>query len=299
MIRYEQCPACGSNTIQKQLEVKDYTVSEQCFEIWECSHCRLRFTQNVPDQSQIGAFYKSENYISHTETKKGLINRLYHFIRKVTIRSKRRLILNETKIKQGSILDIGAGTGLFLKAMRDADWRVSGIEPDDLARSKAQELYGVLLLHPDVLFEFGSHTFNAITLWHVLEHVHDLHSYLTQINKLLAKNGVLFIAVPNYTCYDAQTYQQYWAAYDVPRHLYHFSPQSIRVLLEQHGMILKKIKPMWFDSFYIAMLSEKNKSLGRGNTLKAFWNGLWSNCIALTNKGRCSSIIYIIQKKDD
>jgi 2-polyprenyl-3-methyl-5-hydroxy-6-metoxy-1,4-benzoquinol methylase len=296
MIKYQQCPVCGSNNILYQLVVKDYTVSKQSFEIWQCNSCTVRFTQNIPNQEAIGAFYKSENYISHSDTKKGLVNWLYHLVRKKTLRSKKKLIIKESQLQKAQVLDIGCGTGAFLYDMQQSGWSITGIEPDENAREKAGQLLEIPVYPPEKLFDLNSSAYDVITMWHVLEHVHDLHGYLKQINNLLKDDGILFIAVPNYTSSDAAMYKQHWAAYDVPRHLYHFSPPSMEQLLQQHGMQVKKIEPMWFDSFYVCLLSEQYKN-GKSNFIKAIWNGLKSNYRALKNKKKCSSIIYIIEKK--
>ena len=295
MIHYTSCPVCKSELIQEQLTAIDHTVSQKKFSIWQCNACTARFTQDVPDQDAIGVYYASDNYISHSDTKKGIINSLYHLVRKRTLNSKRRLVINETGIMKGFILDIGCGTGAFLNTMKEADWAITGLEPDVVARNKAAELYGIHPQEPGELFALKPASFNAITLWHVLEHVHELHEYIKQFETLLAPNGKLFIAVPNYTSKDAEMYKDNWAAYDVPRHLYHFSPQSMQKLLSIHGMQLTAVKAMWFDSFYVSMLSEQYKN-GKGNIIKAVLNGFISNLIAWGNVRKCSSVIYVLSK---
>ena len=293
MIIYSACTCCNSENIVKALSAKDYTVSNEEFEIWQCNACTARFTQNVPDKNEIEKYYQSEDYISHSDTKKGFINSLYHRVRKRTLHSKRKNVEKFTKLSTGKVLDIGAGTGAFLSTMDKAGWNVTGIEPDEIARENAKKLYGLSLQTPQELFNLPPQSFDAITMWHVLEHVHELHEYMDQLIKLLKPRGCLFVAVPNYTCYDEKVYKEFWAAYDVPRHLYHFSPRSITQLLLQHGLQLKDIKPMWYDSFYVSMLSEKYKS-GKNNFLNAIWTGSVSNWRALFNKETCSSLIYII-----
>jgi 2-polyprenyl-3-methyl-5-hydroxy-6-metoxy-1,4-benzoquinol methylase len=295
MIHYTGCPVCKSELIQKQLTAKDHTVSQKTFSIWHCNACTARFTQDVPEQDAIGAYYASDNYISHSDTKKGIINSLYHLVRKKTLNSKRRLVINETGIMKGEVLDIGCGTGAFLNTMKEAGWAITGLEPDAVARSKAAELYGIHPQESAELFELTPASFNAITMWHVLEHVHELHAYIKQIAELLAHNGKLFIAVPNYTSKDADIYAADWAAYDVPRHLYHFSPQSMEKLFSLHGLQLAAVKPMWFDSFYVSMLSEQYKN-GKGNIIKAVFNGFISNLKAWEDVRKCSSVIYVISK---
>ena len=295
MIHYTNCPVCESENIQLQLSAKDHTVSQNVFAIWHCRDCTVRFTQDVPAADEIGAWYASENYISHSDTKKGFINSLYHLVRKRTLHSKKRLIIKETGMPKGKVLDLGCGTGAFLNTMAAAGWGITGLEPDVNARKKAMELYNIQPLEPAKLSELEPSSYHAITLWHVLEHVHELHAYLKQLETLLAPGGKLFIAVPNYTSHDAAIYAAYWAAYDVPRHLYHFSPQSILQLLTTYNLQLITCKPMWYDSFYVSMLSEQYRN-GKGNIIKACWNGFISNLKAIGNKKRCSSVIYVIGK---
>lgn len=297
LVHYTTCPVCNSADISKSLEAKDYTVSAEVFEIWHCSSCTHRFTQDVPVQEETGRYYQSTDYISHSETKKGLINSLYHIVRKKTLISKRKLIESVTGIKSGNILDIGCGTGSFILAMKENGWKVKGLEPDEAARKKGEQLYGLQLEPIAEFFQLIPQSFDVITMWHVLEHVHELHEYILQLKSLLKPGGNLLIAVPNYTSADARHYKEFWAAYDVPRHLCHFSPQSMQALIEKHEMKIETMKPMWFDSFYVAMLSEKYKS-GKNNLFSAFFNGLISNLQAFRANCRCSSLIYIISNKD-
>ena len=204
-------------------------------------------------------------------------------------------MIDETGTTKGTILDIGCGTGAFLHNMQNAGWNITGIEPDEVARNKAKELYTITPLDPAELFGLAPATFNAITMWHVLEHVHNLHGYLQKISDLLASGGRLFIAVPNYTSYDAAVYKEHWAAWDVPRHLYHFSPASMEQLLKKFGLTLLGCKPMWYDSFYVSMLSEQYKN-GKGNFFRASWIGFISNLKTIGNKRKCSSVIYVVGK---
>lgn len=293
-IHYSHCPVCGSLNINPLQGVRDHSVSKEEFVIWFCSDCTLRFTQDVPDENSIGDYYQSADYISHTNTDKGLVNKTYQRVRKRTLNQKANLIIGETK-QRGSILDVGAGIGAFLSVMKERQWEVKGIEPDAGARSKAKELFGLDLSDTNGFSTLQDQQFDAITLWHVLEHVHDLHPYMEKLKGLLKPEGKLFIAVPNYQSLDASIYKSYWAAYDVPRHLYHFSPKSIEVLLQKHGLEMTAKKPMWYDSFYISLLSSKYK-FGKTGWLSSGWNGLRSNITALFNKDRVSSLIYIARK---
>lgn len=295
IIHYTQCPVCNSAEIKKVLTARDYTVSQENFAILECNHCTLRFTQDVPSQNAIASYYKSENYISHTDTSKGLVNQLYKSVRKRTLVQKRKLIEEVTGRATGNLLDVGAGTGSFLNEMKQNNWQVTGLEPDADARAVAKTLHGIDLRESGNLFALTENSFDAITMWHVLEHVHSLQEYIAQLKKLLTANGRLVIAVPNYTSSDAASYGEYWAAYDVPRHLYHFSPKAMEMLMEKHGLKLIACKPMWFDSFYVSLLSSKYKN-GNTNWIGAGWTGFISNVKAMMNVRKCSSVIYVIKK---
>jgi 2-polyprenyl-3-methyl-5-hydroxy-6-metoxy-1,4-benzoquinol methylase len=296
IITYKTCLCCGSTSVHKVLSCRDYTVSQETFEVWECANCTFRFTRNAPGEEAIAPYYQSAAYVSHSDTKQGLVNRLYHVVRGFTLKSKCNLVADVTGQKNGSLVDIGAGTGAFAHTMKSAGWNVTGIEPDATARNNALKNYGLHLQESDQLHQLAASSVDAITMWHVLEHVHDLHGYLQTLRRVIKPSGKLFIAVPNYTSYDAKVYQQHWAAYDVPRHLHHFSPKSMKVLLENQGFVLEAVKPMWFDSVYVSMLSEQYQQ-GRSNFVKALWIGMMSNLRAVVDVQKCSSVIYIISKQ--
>jgi SAM-dependent methyltransferase len=185
LIHYTSCPACNASVIEQVLNAKDYTVSQQTFEIWECRACTLRFTQDVPSQDAIGDYYQSENYISHSNTKKGIVNRLYHRVRERSLNNKRKLL--DSYVKNHAtprLLDLGCGTGAFLAHMKKHGWTVEGIEPSTLAREQA--VAQLLAVHPpEYLFDAAIGDFDVITMWHVLEHVHTLNEYMERLHFLL------------------------------------------------------------------------------------------------------------------
>ncbi|HVK96169.1 MAG TPA: class I SAM-dependent methyltransferase [Flavisolibacter sp.] len=292
-IHYTYCPVCNSTAINPLFTAKDHLVSKEEFVIWQCSSCTLRFTQDVPDEDSIAPYYQSEDYISHTNSDNGMLSRIYKTVRKRTLRQKADLIISQTK-PMGKILDIGAGVGAFLNVMQEKGWNVTGVEPDEGARSVAKSSYNLNLENTSSLPNLTG-KFDAITLWHVLEHVHQLHDYIEMLKKHLSADGRIFIAVPNYTALEADIYKLDWAAYDVPRHLYHFSPAAMVHLLQQHGLQVISKKPMWYDSFYISLMSSKYRK-GKPSWIAAGFNGLRSNITALINKDRCSSLIYIVKK---
>ncbi len=294
-LHHKLCPVCNSKLINPLLTVKDHTVSKEDFVIWQCTNCTLRFTQDAPVEMTIGKYYKSPDYISHTNSDKGLLNKIYQRVKNYTLQKKAELVISSTAIAQGKVLDIGCGTCSFLDVIKKKGWTVTGLEPDEGARTLAKKLYNLNVFDSSSISSLSINSFDAITLWHVLEHVHDLHGYLDQLRELLKSNGKLFIAVPNYQSLDADIYRLQWAAYDVPRHLYHFTPKAMHMLLEKHSLTIKEKKAMPFDSFYISLLSSKYKS-GHTKWLSAFISGLRSNALAAFDVDKCSSIIYIVEK---
>ncbi len=196
-VHYSNCPVCGDKHINPLLTVKDHSVSREDFVIWQCGHCSLRFTQDVPDEESIGPYYQSSDYISHSNTSKGLINQLYQRVRNYTLNQKANLVIGQT-VQCGNILDLGAGIGAFLNAMKKKGWDTTGVEPDEGARQQAKNLFNISLEQTGSLYQLQPNQFDAITLWHVLEHVHQLHAYVEQLKTLLKKDGKIFIAVPNY-----------------------------------------------------------------------------------------------------
>lgn len=290
------CPVCRSAEIAPVLEASDHTVSGEVFAIWECRNCGLRFTQDVPDAGAIGKYYQSEDYISHSETRKGIINRLYHQVRRRALHQKLGWINRYAQQQPGTLLDIGCGTGAFLQTMQQAGWKATGTEPDEQARENARRLHGVEPLPSAALFHLPPHSFDVITMWHVLEHVHELHEYIAQIRSLLTPEGTVLIALPNYRSLDAQHYASSWAAYDVPRHLYHFSPKALSSLAAQHQLKMVRQIAMPFDSFYISLLSERYLH-GKSRLLQGGWTGYRSFLHGRKKTDEASSLVYILKKE--
>ena len=232
------CPSCGAQSFSTYLTVKDHFLSKEEFTLEHCDSCSLVFTNPRPTLDRIGDYYKSEEYVSHSSTKKGLVNKVYNWVRSYTLKKKIGLLNELTAGK--TLLDIGAGTGHFLSKAKGSGYTVLGLEPDEDARKVALSENGIELKDLSLLHDLDQ-SFDIVSMWHVLEHVYNLQEDLTKISSLVKQKGVLIIAVPNYTSFDAQYYKEYWAAYDVPRHLYHFSPRSIIPLVESKGLKFEKM----------------------------------------------------------
>jgi len=271
------------------LTVKDHLVSNKEFTLDFDAEKEMLLTKPQPEARKLSQYYESDQYISHTDNKKGLIPFLYHIVKKRSLKNKLTLI-NSLKKNAKSILDIGAGTGAFLSFIKSDFRYVTGIEPNQKARELAQEK-GISLEQD--LNDVRDKLFDVITMWHVLEHVPNLEETILDVEALLKPNGLLIVAVPNFYSFDAAYYKSFWAAFDAPRHLWHFSKVSMNKLFTDKFSLLK-ISPMVFDSFYVSILSEKNKT-GKINLLKAFFVGLISNLYALSTK-EYSSLIYCYKK---
>ena len=273
------------------LTVKDYSVSKETFDLYHDETLDMLITHPQPSLENLGKYYESEDYISHTDNKRSLFEKLYHFIKSIALKNKLNLI-NSLQFQKGKILDIGAGTGEFLSVAKNDGWQTIGVEPSDKAKAIAKSK-GVSFV--EQTSELENQSFDVISMWHVLEHVPDLDKQIKELKRLLKPTGTLIIAVPNFKSFDAKHYGKYWAAYDVPIHFWHFSKTAIKMLFEKEEMKLEKVLPMQFDSFYVSLLSEKYKS-GKMNFIKAFFIGLQSNWKAKENF-EYSSHIYILKNR--
>ena len=290
----EKCPICSSTEFELFLNCKDYTVSRETFSIVKCKICSFKFTNPRPETQHLGNYYKSEEYISHSNSSKGFINYTYQTVRKYTLLKKLQLI--SKFYKTGSLLDIGCGTGEFLNTCKNARWNVVGIEPDETVRKAAIKNYELDVKEENGIKDLLPSSFDIITMWHVLEHVPLLQERINDLIRLVKSNGIIIIAVPNCNSLDAKIYKEYWAAYDLPRHLYHFTPTDIENICKKSELKLINILPMIFDSFYVSLLSEKNKT-GKSKIIRPLWNGLRSNLNAIKTGKTYSSQIYILRRK--
>ena len=292
MIEIKNCPVCNKSNFSKHLESKDFSVSKESFVVVSCDTCDFHFTNPRPSDENLGKYYISDHYISHNNTRRTLFEKIYQLVRRIAINGKFRLI--STFFRSGRILDVGCGTGDFLNKCKSKNWETKGVEPSEIARNQAINNHKLDVEESTDLSKLEGE-FDIITMWHVLEHVSSLNETLVQFNQLLSKKGKIIIAVPNLESYDAKYYKEYWAAYDLPIHLYHFSKKSICTLFEKHGFSLRKTKGMKFDSFYVSMLSEEHIS-GKKNFIKSVFVGVISNLYGFFGKRGFSSSIYVFER---
>ena len=279
---------------QVYLKVKDHSVSGEEFNLVYDESLDFLTTTPQPSKEDLPGYYQSEDYISHTDAKRNWFEKLYHIIKSIALKRKLKLI-NGFADQDLTLLDVGCGTGDFLSIAQKNGWKVNGIEPNLKARKIANKKTNDSVFNIEHLLQFQLEQFKVITLWHVLEHLPQLDDHFEIFNRLLKSDGTLVIAVPNFKSYDANYYKSFWAAYDVPRHLWHFSKTSIERIASKHNLKLVQTYPMIFDAYYVSLLSEKYK-IGRLNPFKAFWIG-WRSNRSAKRTNEYSSLIYVLQKR--
>ena len=297
MVHHDLCPLCSSGDISLYLNVRDHFLSGEYFPVFSCRKCGFEFSQDYPDEAEIGRYYESADYLSHNNSAGGFTAGIYRIARDLMVQRKRRLIEKISGLKSGTILDIGSGSGYFASAMKNGGWKAMGIEINEKAREASVSRLGLDVIDPADISTLKSSSFDCITLWHVLEHFHDPSGYADEISRLLKPGGICILALPNSNSYDAIHYAEFWAAYDVPRHLWHFNPDTFGHFSEKAGLLMKKIKTLPLDVFYISSLSEKYKgssfSFLRGiSRAFCYFGG------SLFRKEKSSSVVYILNKKD-
>ena len=296
ILKINICPLCGGQQLEHALTCTDYYASGETFEVVRCMHCGFLMTQGAPVEAKIGKYYETSDYISHSDTQKGLMNKVYHLVRQFMLSRKAALVKRASKMKKGVLLDYGTGTGYFADTMNRQGWTVSSIEKSPQARAFAKEHFGLEVDAETALPDYPSDTFDVVTLWHVLEHIEHLNDMWRTLHRILKEKGVLIVAVPNPDSYDANKYKEKWAAYDVPRHLWHFCPSVMEQFGSKHDFILKERLSMPFDAFYVSMLSEKYKG-SKMSFVKGLLTGTCAWFSTWRKKERSSSIIYVFRKK--
>ena len=278
------------------LTVKDHSVSGEEFELLVNNEFGFLETHPQPASDKLPEYYKSDDYISHTDSKRNLLEKAYHVVRNISLKRKLKLI-NSFASEDKKLLDVGCGTGDFLQIAQQVNWTVTGIEPNEEARKIANSKTNNSVFNVKQLLEFEKQSFDVITLWHVLEHLPNLNEHVSILKSLLKEKGNLIIAVPNYKSYDAMYYKNFWAAFDAPRHLWHFNQESMAKLFAKVNMEVVEILPMKFDAYYVSLLSEKYKA-GWMNIFNAFRVALISN-VKAKGTGEYSSLIYVIKKRQN
>jgi 2-polyprenyl-3-methyl-5-hydroxy-6-metoxy-1,4-benzoquinol methylase len=298
MIHHDRCPLCSSEVITVHFNCIDHFISKEEFVIARCVTCGFLFTQDYPDENEISKYYESAEYISHSDTSEGITNKIYHLIRRVMLLRKRRIIKKITGLKHGNLLDIGSGTGHFASVMKNSGWSVKGIEISGKARNFSSETFNLEIIAPEQISELDLNSFDCVTMWHVLEHFHDPHRYISDIIQFLKPGGICLAALPNCSSIDAKYYREVWAAFDVPRHLWHFDPATFTHFALKSGLTIERQFVLPFDVFYISVLSEKYKG-AHWPFISGITRAIWFSLLTVFDRQRSSSVIYILRKESD
>ena len=290
------CLVCGSAATAVLFAAKDHLVSGKDFVLKRCRACSFIFTADPPDEKDIAKFYLSEDYISHSDKKYSLTDRLYHLARNYMLGKKYNLLRRMTGKEAGVLVDIGSGTGYFADYLNRKGWSVKGIELSEKAREYSVSKFGLTVFSPLEISSIKDGCADCVTLWHVLEHLYDPEMWLREIRRILKDDGKCIIALPNIKSADAGWFGNEWAALDVPRHLWHFSSETFRAFINEHGFICEKVIPMPLDIYYIAALSYKNMGC-RLPLVRGIVTGLFLTVRLLFKKDRASSLIYVVSKQ--
>jgi SAM-dependent methyltransferase len=290
MINQIHCPFCKSK-LKTIFTTKDYLIRGEKFDIVECSDCRLRMTNPFPDKEKIGNYYESDVYISHAEESKSIFDSIYNMVRSYMLGRKRKIVENSSGIKQGSLLDIGCGAGHFLSSLKENGWNVKGVDASQKARELVKSQFDIHVASPKDWLN-SDKKYDVITCWHSLEHVYEPWVYLEKIKTQLNPDGVFIVALPNYESTDGNKYGANWAAYDTPRHLYHFTPTSMEKIMFNNEFLIDEIHRMPFDAFYVSILSSQHMEK---SMISGIWNGFVSWLSCWVNKEKCSSLIYVMK----
>lgn len=296
MIHLKKCEICESTDLSTFLECTDHFLTKEKFQLSKCNACGFVFVNPRPGNEKLKFYYDSPKYISHSGTEQGIINKIYKRVRKITLEKKLKLIKKHTTGTR--ILDIGCGSGELLNIFKVNNWQTMGVEPNENARNYAINEYGLKVVEENEIEKIPDQSFDAISLWHVIEHIPGLQKRMTELKRILKTSGTLFIAVPHYNSYDAAHYKEYWAAYDVPRHLWHFTPTTLEMLCKKYGFLRINKFPMKFDSYYVSLLSEKYMH-GKQKFFKGLWKGYVSNIKAKKQKYPYSSQVYVFRRSSE
>lgn len=298
MIKHDKCPLCFSERISLFLRCSDHFLSKEEFPLFKCSSCGFVFLQEYPDEREITRYYDSEDYISHDDNAKGFLNKGYLVARDIMLKRKLKIVEQASGNRNSKILDIGCGTGYFLGTMKKAGWETTGIEPNKKARDYGINNFGLNILPSEKIASLSDGSFDCITMWHVLEHLYDPFRYASEIIRLLKHDGICFVALPNSNSADARYYKEFWSAYDLPRHLWHFNPETFNIFSKKTGFKITKSRILPLDVFYISILSEKYRG-SRAPFLKGLLtSGLFMIKSAI-NKSLGSSLIYYLRKSEN
>ena len=295
---FKPCPLCGASGQIPYANCTDFTVSKESYTLLRCPECGVVYTLDPPSEDEMTRYDKLNLKLKLGDKPKGLTQKLYYRVRAYMLGWKARMVEKLAYRTRGSLLNYGAKTGFFSHKMERRGWKVTSVERYHEERLFSLEMFHHRMIDVPEMDSLHAGTFDVITMWHVFEHTHHPNELLSRFYELLRPGGILVMACPNIRSTDAMHYGPYWAAYDVPRHLWHFDPNSINILAHRHGFTLMHHEKMPFDSFYISVLSEKHMR-HKLAFIRGILYGLHSWRISLTRRSRSSSIVYVFRKRQE
>ncbi len=295
---FKPCPLCGASGQIPYAGCTDYTVSKEHYTLMRCPSCGMVYTLDPPSQDKMAQYDKLGLKLKLGDSPSGLIGKLYYRVRSYMLGRKAHIVESQSYRTAGTLLNYGAKTGFFSHRMERRGWKVISVEKYHEERQFSLEMFHHRMIDLNEMDKLRPGTFDVITLWHVFEHNPHPDKLLDRFYDLLRPGGILVMACPNICSTDAMHYGPYWAAYDVPRHLWHFSPTSLCNLVHKHGFTLMHHESMPFDSFYISILSEKQMR-HKLAFIRGFLYGLHSWLVSLSKRGKSSSLVYVFRKRQE
>ena len=293
---FTPCPLCGASGQMPYADCIDFTVSKESFILLRCPQCGVVFTSNPPKESETIRYDTLDLKLKLGDSPRGLTDKLYYYVRHRMLRKKASIVESQSYRTGGTLLNYGAKTGYFSHYMERRGWKVTSIEKYHEERQFSLETFHHRMYDVSEMDRLTPETFDVITLWHVFEHCYNPNGLLNRFYRLLRPGGILLIACPNICSTDAMHYGANWAAYNVPRHLWHFNPTSLSNLLNKHGFTLMHRQKLSYDCFYISVLSEKNKN-SKMPFLRGMWFGMRCWFISLARLDKSSSLVYVFRKR--
>lgn len=290
------CLACGAADSSELYHAKDHLVSGKEFLIRKCNACGMGRTVDPPSENDAGAYYVSDEYISHTDRKQSISDYLYHLARSFMLGRKQRLVTSATGKSAGVLIDIGSGTGYFPAFMKKKGWQTTGVEISESAMRYSADRFGLNAVSPAEVRDLPSATADCITLWHVLEHLYRPDEWISEVSRMLKDDGKCILALPNFSSADAEWFGNSWAALDVPRHLWHFTPGSVQLFAERNGFSCERVLPLPLDLFYISILSYRNRGISPA-LIRGMITGVFLAVRSGFRKEKSSSLVYVLAKK--
>ena len=255
------CPLCGTTDATELLETGVRSITGETYRVVQCSECDLRYTRPLPVPDELEAVYGQDYIIYHSVATTARrpwrlnVDALTSLYMQTLFWDRRRALLGR---RPGRLLDVGCGTGDFLLTLKQRGWNVCGTEFSDAACAMARAR-GIPVEQAELAsVGFPDRYFDVVTLWHVLEHLEDPFATLAEVRRILRDDGLLIVEVPNSACLAFRLCKKDWFMLEVPQHVQHFTPHTLRSLLQRAGFEPVYRQNLRFWNFHIDFYSFLN-----------------------------------------